>query len=1573
MFFITLNAKAHGPFIEIVPESAITHKVINSGLWSDSNTWENGLIPSSGANVFVPPSLELEYDLSSSDRIKTIRVDGKLSFSDSKDTKLIVDYIAVNHGAIFEIGSASKPIPENIKANIIFAAVDPNKSEIDTSWDPRQISRGLVAGMNSKVNIYGAYKTSYTSLNSNHLAGSSTIDLASMPADWRVGDVIVLTGTEWGNKKNGDNYDDNSLNRDEFLMIDSINGNSLSFHHMLNPSKSTLNYDHKTPDGFDFNIYVANLSRNIVFETEGRETAPVTEWAHTMFMTNDVNIDYAQFIAMGRTNKNKLIDDPKFDSNGKLIAGTGKNPRGRYSIHFHRIFDHDSDVNNTVHVKGAAVCMSMGWGITTHHSASVIEDSIVFDAVGAGFVTEDGTEQAIHRRNIAIKMRGSNDVKNANLIHPSGPRGKLNDFGSSGSGYWIDTSYSARAFEENIAVSTDDAAIIMYGQNDLDQGPVIDINKINPELHSIFANDTEIRAVTIPVINFKNNIVYNSEGMMEIRGVQRDDNGYATGRPNVKHLINSVFEGTKAWALRQFGYSFHYAAHLHVKDSVIAGNGISSFDKARAPDTPRSIGIFSDKNARHIVLENNRVENFRVGATLPQTGHQGYDSENPIGASKLIGGTFKNNINNILPAPGREGRKPSNPYISPGLRKAPFPTYTEIDDTVVFEIPSDNIAPVASFTSRGLGGRSVQFDASSSVDPDYILDWSDTVNNPYTAGDNTVASFTWDFNNDGIADEYGRYAIYHFPSVGDYLVNLTVRDFQGATHTVTKTIAVSELDYTNLVYDPGFDQKYLDTWNMPWSYSVSDGGDLQKWTGSDKWQYDANNKWVYAEKDTHRGTTIAQIIHDQKVHRGLQTVKLYALNQGDNNELRLKIEGVNRCLYRVPVGDINAKLINSAHEDLETTIIFDSNNIASEEFNWKTIKWDNVDFSDGFEFIVIRLMHDDVRMDQGEYLAVDNVFVGTDTSPVNGSNSSPVAINDSAELIQDSFIDIEVLANDFDPDGDALEITNLSGASNGSISINSDKTIRYTPNPAYFGVDTFTYELSDGQSIAIGTVQVRVNQITQNINTQSIRINVGGDEYIDNSGLIWIEDDFYNGGNAVNSAANVNGTSDDTLYATNRYARDLKYSIPVSNGSYKVKLYFAESFFNRAGSRVFDINIESNKLKSDFDILAESGAKLNAIILEFDDISVSDSSLDLDLLASINNAKVSAIEILNLGLIDNPDIPEPPIDTDEEEGIQFTNQLNLSGNTWKKVELDYEVTENTYLEFDFLANGEGEIQGIALDDDNNQGSSSQKLLKLYGTQNFANLAYDNYGTEGEWKSYKIKLGKHFTGLQKHIVFVNDNDNRRSVSESFFKNIKLYEGASSDRLKLQKISFADDKLLSYSDQDRTPTDFSITELEDKLTVQEFRLSGNSWKKLELEYDVNPDTCIEFDFLANGEGEIQGIALDNDNNQNSDSYKLMKLYGTQNYGNLAYDNYDLEGEWQHYKINLGKYFTGLQKHIVFVNDNDSRSSVSESFFKNIKIYDGLGSNKANLLSPVFADQDLSSYSDQDKTPTSYFIHE
>lgn len=77
-------------------------------------------------------------------------------------------------------------------------------------------------------------------------------------------------------------------------------------------------------------------------------------------------------------------------------------------------------------------------------------------------------------------------------------------------------------------------------------------------------------------------------------------------------------------------------------------------------------------------------------------------------------------------------------------------------------------------------------------------------------------------------------------------------------------------------------------------------------------------------------------------------------------------------------------------------------------------------------------------------------------------NSGPTAMDDSYSVEQDSSDNsLAVLSNDSDPEGDSLTITIVTAPANGTATI-SGHAVLYTPNPGYYGSDSFSYTIEDG-------------------------------------------------------------------------------------------------------------------------------------------------------------------------------------------------------------------------------------------------------------------------------------------------------------------------------------------------------------------------------------------------------------------------------------------------------------------------------------------------------------------------------
>ncbi|MEO1534314.1 MAG: cadherin domain-containing protein [Planctomycetota bacterium] len=119
--------------------------------------------------------------------------------------------------------------------------------------------------------------------------------------------------------------------------------------------------------------------------------------------------------------------------------------------------------------------------------------------------------------------------------------------------------------------------------------------------------------------------------------------------------------------------------------------------------------------------------------------------------------------------------------------------------------------------------------------------------------------------------------------------------------------------------------------------------------------------------------------------------------------------------------------------------------------------------------------------------------------------------------------------------------------------------------------------------------------------------------------------------------------------------------------------------------------------------------------------------------------------------------------------------LEMTGNGWKSVPMDVEITPDTVLEFEFRSDSTGEIHGIAFDTDS--GISADRTFQLHGTQTWGIQAERSYeGSEGEWVTYRIPVGEHFTGDFDRIVFVNDHDVADPDGHSAFRGVRVVDAS-----------------------------------------------------------------------------------------------------------------------------------------------------------------------------------------------------
>ena len=176
--------------------------------------------------------------------------------------------------------------------------------------------------------------------------------------------------------------------------------------------------------------------------------------------------------------------------------------------------------------------------------------------------------------------------------------------------------------------------------------------------------------------------------------------------------------------------------------------------------------------------------------------------------------------------------------------------------------------------------------------------------------------------------------------------------------------------------------------------------------------------------------------------------------------------------------------------------------------------------------------------------------------------------------------------------------------------------------------ERFTVKLSAPSStarLADGVAEVLVLS-DENPPAVPIRINVGGPQ-LTAAGVSWLPDRGYVGGQSSSVATPIAGTTSDALYHSQR-AGHSGYHLVVPNGSYRVRLHFAEiaPCCTAVGQRVVDVDVEGRPAWDNFDILAEV-PRATALVKEVV-TPVTDGVLDVTFAASVREPQLAAIEVL---------------------------------------------------------------------------------------------------------------------------------------------------------------------------------------------------------------------------------------------------------------------------------------------------------------------------------------------------------
>jgi Ca2+-binding RTX toxin-like protein len=339
---------------------------------------------------------------------------------------MVVGTMVVFEGGHLQIGSEANPVQAGVMAELVIA-----DQALDLEFDPEQFGTGLLGF--GKVEMHGEAKSeTWLRLAEEPRAGDTVLVLENAVTGWHEGDTLIIPDTrQVPSTLNSKVLGGQSVFEGQWeeITIDRIEGNRI---YLSDP----LTFDHlggRNADGeVEFLPHVGLLNRNIVIRSENPEGTR----GHVLFANRaDVDIKYARFHELGRTDAFQNLDNTTYDENGN-VDHIGTNQIARYALHFHHVIGPENPTNEgyQFEIVGNTIDGALKWGTVIHGTSfGLIEQNIGYDIQGAAFVTEDGSE--IGNRfieNFAMKVIGTGkDGKSGLNTNPD-----LNDYGRGGVGFW---------------------------------------------------------------------------------------------------------------------------------------------------------------------------------------------------------------------------------------------------------------------------------------------------------------------------------------------------------------------------------------------------------------------------------------------------------------------------------------------------------------------------------------------------------------------------------------------------------------------------------------------------------------------------------------------------------------------------------------------------------------------------------------------------------------------------------------------------------------------------------------------------------------------------------------------------------------------------------------------------------------------------------------------------------------------------------------------------------------------------------------------------------------------------------
>ncbi|MEX2113120.1 MAG: G8 domain-containing protein [Pirellulales bacterium] len=583
--------------VVVTPTHIITHSdkiprfaaqptawTVRSGSWSDPAIWSGQRVPTTNDRVLIQPGTLVIYSSKSDVRVGAIEVGGRLIFATNVDTKLIVGTLTVMPTGTLQIGSESVPIAPQATAELVIA-----DRRLNLTADPAQYGTGLLVF--GKVSIVGSQlDQTWTRLAAEPKAGATSVLLPDVDDRWQPGDTLVLPDTrhvDWDDEKafiNG-----NLAGQWEEVAIDRVVGNRVYL-------RAPLQFDHlgarDATGALVLLPHVALLDRNVVVRSEN----PAGTRGHVMLLARaDVDIEYARFQDLGRTNALRDLDNTTVDAQGR-VTHIGTNQIGRYAVHLHHLIGPENPTNTGYQFEfvGNTVDGSLKWGVAIHGASyGLVDKNVVYDAQGAGIVTEDGSEvYNTISNNITIRMVGTRENAKADS--------SVGDFGRAGSGFWFRR--GGNTIEGNVAADSSYAGFVIDSYFNTGELVFPLFRGAMPE-----HDGQGYTSLLSPPTLATNNEVYG----LSTYGLWA---AYTSGNNLLPNQPLTAFVDLRLWHIFSAGVLMYHTGNVTFAKLTIIGDW-----SAQDRDNTGSIGMrLSTYENRDLVIRDARIENLWIGIMAPR-------------------------------------------------------------------------------------------------------------------------------------------------------------------------------------------------------------------------------------------------------------------------------------------------------------------------------------------------------------------------------------------------------------------------------------------------------------------------------------------------------------------------------------------------------------------------------------------------------------------------------------------------------------------------------------------------------------------------------------------------------------------------------------------------------------------------------------------------------------------------------------------------------------------------------------------------------------------------------------------